>query len=198
MSTMQSMRAADRPHHNWLVQIIMGIIALLNWIPQSIVSLAARIFPAVIFWSSGETKAQILPDQCGASLFQGFDKIGAQLGDCANAFVKGVPDWHLSPSAVELFKQEYKLPVIDPAIAAHLAAFAEHFFPFLLIIGFASRFAALALLGMTAVIEIFVYPDSWPLHGVWATCFLVVIARGPGVFSLDYLMGLLFGVRTRR
>jgi putative oxidoreductase len=54
--------------------------------------------------------------------------------------------------------------------------------------GLASRLSALALLCMTAVIEIFVYPDAWPTHGVWATCFLVVIARGPGIFSLDHLL----------
>jgi putative oxidoreductase len=60
------------------------------------------------------------------------------------------------------------------------------------VIGLAFRFAALALLGMTAVIEIFVYPDAWPTHGVWATCFLVVIARGAGVFSLDHLIARRF------
>jgi putative oxidoreductase len=78
--------------------------------------------------------------------------------------------------------------LIYPALAAKIAAVSEHFFPFLLVIGLASRFAALALLIMTAVIEIFVYPDAWPTHGVWATCFLIVIARGPGIFSLDHLL----------
>ena len=63
---------------------------------------------------------------------------------------------------------EYALPLIDPALAAKIAAVSEHFFPFLLVIGLASRFAALALLIMTAVIEIFVYPDAWPTHLSWA------------------------------
>ena len=85
---------------------------------------------------------------------------------------------HLKPSAIALFEDEYQLPLIDPAIAAYAAAFAEHFFPILLVIGLATRFSALALLIMTAVIEIFVYPDAWPTHGVWATCFLILIARG--------------------
>ncbi len=65
---------------------------------------------------------------------------------------------------------------------------AEHLFPVLLVIGLASRFSATALLLMTAVIEVFVYPDAWPIHGVWATCFLIVIARGPGLLSLDHLI----------
>lgn len=139
---------------------IVAITRLMDQIPQSFLSLCARIFPAAVFWLSGETK---------------------------------VDGFHLSDSAVELFRTEYNLPLIDPTIAAYMAAFAEHFFPALLVIGLASRFAALALLGMTAVIEIFVYPDAWPLHGVWATCFLVVIARGPGVFSLDYLIARHYG-----
>jgi putative oxidoreductase len=96
--------------------------------------------------------------------------------------------WHVSDSAVYLFKTEYKLPLIDPWAAAHIGAFSELFFPILLFVGLASRFAALALLCMTLVIEIFVYPDAWPTHGTWAVCFLVVIARGPGLFSLDHLI----------
>ena len=83
-------------------------------------------------------------------------------------FAKNVVNgWQLSDSAVDLFRDEYKLPLIDPAVAAHLAAFAEHFFPILLVLGLASRFAAFALLFMTLVIEGFVYPDAWPTHGVW-------------------------------
>ena len=97
-----------------------------------------------------------------------------------------VDGWQLSSSAIELFKDEYKLPVIDPAVAAYLATFAEHFFPVLLVLGLATRFAALSLLIMTLVIEIFVYPDAWPTHGTWAACFLVLMAKGPGKLSLDH------------
>lgn len=99
-----------------------------------------------------------------------------------------VEGWHLSENAIYLFQNEYRLPLIDPVIAAHLAAFAEHFFPVLLVLGLATRFAALALLGMTLVIEIFVYPDAWPVHGTWATCFLILIAQGPGRVALDHLI----------
>lgn len=96
--------------------------------------------------------------------------------------------WHVSDNAVYLFREEYRLPLIDPAIAAHLAAFAEHFFPILLLLGLATRFAALALLGMTLVIEVFVYPDAWPTHGTWAACFLLLMAQGGGAWSLDHLI----------
>lgn len=96
-----------------------------------------------------------------------------------------VEGWRLSDSALYLFENEYKLPLVDPWLAAHLAAFAEHFFPILLVIGLASRLSALALLAMTLVIEIFVYPAAWPTHGTWAACLLFIAARGPGRISLD-------------
>jgi putative oxidoreductase len=97
-----------------------------------------------------------------------------------------VDGWHLSSSAVDLFRNEYKLPLIDPTLAAYLSAIAEHLFPVLLVIGLMTRLSAFALLIMTLVIEIFVYPDAWPTHGTWAACFLVLMAQGPGKVSLDH------------
>ena len=104
-----------------------------------------------------------------------------------------VDGWRLTDTAIELFRNEYRLPLIDPALAAHLAAVAEHLFPILLAIGLATRFAAIALLIMTLVIQIFVYPDAWPTHGTWAACFLVLIARGPGFLSLDHIVARRYG-----
>jgi putative oxidoreductase len=96
--------------------------------------------------------------------------------------------WRVSDTAIALFREEYRLPLFDPVLAAHLAALGEHLFPLLLVLGLASRLAALALLGMTAVIQIFVYPDAWPTHGVWAVALLVIAARGPGRVSLDHIL----------
>lgn len=73
-------------------------------------------------------------------------------------------------------------------MAAYLAAFAEHFFPILILIGFATRFSALALLGMTLTIQLFVYPDAYPTHGTWAAVLLYLMARGPGKLSIDHLI----------
>lgn len=98
-----------------------------------------------------------------------------------------ISGFQLAEGTVDLFRDEYRLPLIDPTIAAIAAAISEHLFSVLLIIGFASRLSALALLGMTLVIEIFVYPDAWPTHGTWAVCLLVIIAKGPGLLSLDRL-----------
>ena len=90
-----------------------------------------------------------------------------------------------SDSVVALFADEYRLPLIPPEIAAPMAAFAEHLFPILLLVGLATRFSALALLGMTLVIQVFVYPGAYPTHGVWAAVLLYLLAQGPGALSVD-------------
>ena len=96
-----------------------------------------------------------------------------------------VAGFSLKPSAIALFENEYQLPLIYPEIAAYVSAVAEHLFPVLLVIGLASRFSALALLVMTTVIEVFVYPQAWPTHIQWAAMLLVLLCRGPGRFSVD-------------
>jgi putative oxidoreductase len=95
----------------------------------------------------------------------------------------------LKPSTFDLFRSEYALPLIPPEIAAYLATWSEHLFPVLLVLGLFTRPAAAALLGMTAVIEIFVYPDAWPTHLTWAGLLLPLIVYGGGALSLDQLIG---------
>ena len=94
----------------------------------------------------------------------------------------------IKPSTYDLFVAEYALPVIPPEWAARLATGAEHLFPVLLVAGLCTRGSALALLGMTAVIEIFVYPLAWPTHLTWAALLLPLIVHGGGRWSLDRLL----------
>lgn len=96
----------------------------------------------------------------------------------------------LTEGAYVLFREEYKVPAIAPEIAAHMAAYAEHLFPILLVLGLFTRLSALALLGMTAVIQIFVYPDAWPIHLTWAGLLLYLVGRGAGPVSLDRLFAI--------
>ncbi|RWA53347.1 DoxX family protein [Cupriavidus sp. UYMSc13B] len=91
-------------------------------------------------------------------------------------------------TAVELFREEYRVPLVPPELAAYLAVSIELAAPVLLVLGLATRPVALILLGMTAVIEIFVYPQAWPTHLQWAAMLLVLLARGPGRFSVDWLI----------
>ena len=96
----------------------------------------------------------------------------------------------VSPSAIDLFRTEYRLPLLAPELAAHLAAYAEHLFPLLLALGLATRPSAAALLAMTLVIQVFVYPDAWPTHPSWAALLLYLLGRGAGTLSLDRALRL--------
>lgn len=91
----------------------------------------------------------------------------------------------IKPTTIELFASEYALPLIPPDLAAHLATYGEHLFPLLLVMGLFTRSAALGLLGMTAVIQLFVYPSAWPTHLSWVALLLPLLARGAGAVSLD-------------
>jgi len=96
----------------------------------------------------------------------------------------------VNDSAFQLFQDEYKVPLLPADLAAYLATYAEHLFPILLVLGLCTRLSALALLGMTAVIQIFVYPSAWPTHLTWAVPLLYLIGRGGGCLSIDRLINL--------
>ncbi|MGH8848786.1 MAG: DoxX family protein [Polaromonas sp.] len=91
-------------------------------------------------------------------------------------------------TALALFTDEYRVPVLPPELAAYMAVSIELTTPVLLVLGLATRPAAAVLLGMTAVIEVFVYPLAWPTHIQWAAMLLVLLARGPGKISIDWLI----------
>lgn len=153
---------------NTLIRAATAATALGERIPHSLIALLGRFSIAAVFWKSGQTKIEGL----------------------AIDLVEGSIEWGwpaLSPSAVDLFRDEYRLPLLDPATAAMAAAVAEHVLPLLVLLGLATRFAALGLLAMTLVIQVFVYPDAYPVHGVWAAVLLHLVARGGGVASLDHL-----------
>lgn len=91
-------------------------------------------------------------------------------------------------TTLALFRDEYKLPIIPPEIAAYMATAAELMLPALLFAGLLTRYAALALFGMTMVIQLFVYPNAFDTHGVWAVCLLYLVKHGGGVLSADHLI----------
>ena len=94
-------------------------------------------------------------------------------------------NWDLT---LQLFASEYKVPVLPPELAAPMAASVELTTPILLILGLATRIACLPMIGMTLVIQTFVYPQSWVEHLTWMTFLLLLLSRGPGVISLDYFI----------
>lgn len=118
--------------------------------------------------------------------------LAARAGVAAVFFLSGrtkVEGWFsIKPLSYELFRSEYALPLLPPELAAQLATGAEHLFPILLVLGLMTRVSAVALLGMTAVIQVFVYPSAWPTHLTWAALLLPLIAHGAGAWSLDRLL----------
>lgn len=159
---------------NAAVALARRSVALCARVPDAWIALLGRFSVAAIFWKSGQTKIQ-----------------GFALDIVAGEFQFGMP--RLADAAVDLFRDEYRLPLLPPELAAIMAAFAEHVFPALILLGLATRFSALALLAMTAAIQVFVYPDAYPTHGVWAAVLLFLVARGAGPLSLDSLVARRFG-----
>jgi putative oxidoreductase len=110
-----------------------------------------------------------------------------------NSGLTKIASWQ---STILLFRDEYKVPVLPPEIAATLAASVELTCPVLLVLGLATRLATLPMLGMTFVIEAFVYPEDWIEHLTWASFLLFILTRGPGPIALDrFLAPWLFGRR---
>ena len=147
--------------------LIRQFIGIAERIPNTLLAFVARFSIAAVFWKSGQTKVQ-----------------GFAIDIVNREFTLGWP--RLSDSVVDLFRVEYHLPLIPPEIAATMAATAEHLFPILILFGFATRLSALALLGMTMTIQLFVYPDAYPTHGTWAAVLLYLMVHGPGKLSLDH------------
>ena len=99
-----------------------------------------------------------------------------------------VDGFSLRDSTFYLFENEYALPLVPFELAAYMATIAEHVFSVLLFVGLASRLSALALLLMTIVIQVFVYPNAWPTHIFWVMGLAYVIGCGPGPLAIDRLI----------
>lgn len=136
------------------------IMLLATKIPESIMLLFVRVALAGIFWRSGRTKVEE----------------GTWLT--------------VSDTTKFLFEEDYAGVPLPPDLAAHLATYTETFFPILLVVGLFTRLSALALLGMTLVIQFFVFPEAWwGVHIIWVAMALTLITRGGGIFALDTIAG---------
>jgi putative oxidoreductase len=115
-------------------------------------------------------------------------QLGMRIGVGMVFFNAGLLKYKSFEFAVKLFEDEYKVPVLAPAIAARLAMINELTSSTLLFLGLATRIATLPLLGMISVIQIFVYPNAWPDHVLWGSILIFLLTRGPGPFSVDHLV----------
>jgi putative oxidoreductase len=115
-------------------------------------------------------------------------QLAMRVGVGAVFFKAGLLKYNSWEFTVQLFRDEYKVPLLDPAVAAQLAMVQELSVPVLLFLGLATRLATLPLLGMIAVIQTFVYPGAWTEHLVWSSILVFLLTRGPGALSLDRLI----------
>jgi putative oxidoreductase len=133
-------------------------VLLSGKIPEAIMLILVRISLAGVFWRSGRSKVE------EGSWFT------------------------ISENALYQFADEpfNHVPLLSPDFAAHITFAAEHLFPILLVVGLFTRVSALALLGMTLVIQTFVFPEAWwSVHIIWVALALVLVVRGGGTLSLD-------------
>jgi putative oxidoreductase len=122
-------------------------------------------------------------------------QLGMRIGVGAVFFNSGLLKYNSWEFAIKLFEDEYKVPLLDPTVAARLAMFNELTFPVFLFLGLATRLATLPLLGMVFVIEVFVYPQAWTEHLMWASMLVFLLTCGPGALSLDHLIERYFAKR---
>src|SRR5881397_1363448 len=115
-------------------------------------------------------------------------QLGMRIGVGMVFFKSGLLKYQSFEFAVKLFEDEYKVPILAPAVAAQIAMINELTTSTLLFLGLATRLATLPLLGMMLVIQIFVYPSAWPDHVLWGSTLIFILTRGPGPFSIDYLI----------
>lgn len=134
-------------------------------------SVWARVAVAAIFWRSAMTKITLNEDAANFSFGQVWQVITLK--------------WEISDMTYMLFENEYDVPLISSNLAANMAILAEISLPILLILGLATRLSAFALFMMVVVIQIFVFPGSWPDHMIWAISLLFLMKNGSGPYALD-------------
>lgn len=140
---------------------------LLRLLPEWLIALLIRIAISSVFWRSAQTKIS------GGVLFGQNWKF-----------------WNLSESTFLLFAEEYRVPLLPSDLAAYLATFGEFFLSLAIVLGLVTRLSALGLLAMTAVIQLFVYPDAWNVHILWVALLAYLLRYGAGSVSVDRLIGL--------
>jgi len=150
---------------NTFIKLLNKPTRLLQSLPEDIIALTARLAVATVFWRSAQTK------------ISGWDFLG-----------QSWQFYNLNDSTFMLFQFEYGVPLLDYKVAAYLATFNEFFLSLAIILGFLTRLSASALFGMTMVIQLFVYPDAWPTHVIWAAALLYLVKHGGGMLTIDKLL----------
>ncbi len=160
---------------NSLINLVNRTFDKLDGVPNGFIAIFARIGAAGVFWKSAMTKIAF-DTEVGNGIWEQFTNVLSF-------------NWQIADSTFFLFQYEYDLPLLPYKLATILGTATELIAPVLLILGLASRFAAATLLVMVATIQFLVYPNLWLDHALWAAALLFILCRGPGLLSLDRLVG---------
>lgn len=150
--------------------IVAKLVALCAVVPYALVAIGLRFVMARVFFVAGQSKIE---------------------GPVVQSPVPGVDFSFVLPAGIkdstfQLFQTQYAALPVPPTVAAYLFTYAEFVLPVCLIVGFATRFSALALLVMTVLIQVYVMPDAfWTTHVYWISILTVLLSVGPGAISVD-------------
>jgi putative oxidoreductase len=159
-------------------------------LPYAVVALALRLIMARVFFLDGQNKILGIPVPVSLpDLVQGFSLQGFSLK--AFNFSVLVPV-DVTPGTIGLFMTKFAASPVPPVLAAYVVSYAEFILPIMLVLGFASRFAAIGLLGLTALFQFYLMPEAlWSTHIYWVAMLLVIVSRGPGQISIDHIIRFL-------
>lgn len=174
-STAIAARAAERARRSRSITglLIDGFVSACALVPYALVALALRLVMARVFFLDGQARID-------------GPRIPLQVQDFS---VSAMLPLQVRPETFGgMFTQYPPLPV-PPALVASIVSYAEFLFPVLLVLGLATRFAALSLLIVTVLLQVYVAPQAlWTTHVYWAGALLVLLSQGPGQLSLDALI----------
>lgn len=164
---------------SFIASTIDKLVALCGVIPYALVALGLRVVMARVFFVSGQAKIEgpVIPISLNIRDLDFLVVLPAQIKD----------------ATFQLFETQYAALPLPPAVAAYLFTYAEFILPICLVIGFATRFAALLLLVMTALIQVYLMPELWwPTHVYWGAILMVLMSVGPGAISVDALIRYIY------
>lgn len=182
-------RAHDRARRS---RSIIGLTVdnFSKFVPYALVALVMRLIMARVFFLDGQSKILGIPVPVSLpDLVQGFSLQGFSLK--AFNFSVLVPV-DVAPGTIGLFMTKFAASPVPPVLAAYVVSYAEFILPIMLVLGFASRFAAIGMLGLTALFQFYLMPEAlWTTHIYWTAMLLVIVSRGPGQISIDHIIRFL-------
>jgi putative oxidoreductase len=174
-----SARAAERARRSRSVVGLMvdSFVSACSFVPYALVALALRLAMARVFFLDGQTRVEGPRVPLNVQdLLQGFD-------------LSVVLPFQVKAETFTAFLTQYPALPVPPVLAAYLVSYAEFILPLMLVLGLGTRFAAIGLLVMTAMIQIYVMPQAlWTVHVYWAAILMVLVSRGAGHISIDHII----------